>query len=59
MLNYKTQENEEGDILNSFLRQKGVVKTFCVDCHSIEALSKFKYFHHKDKVRGIGVDYLH
>ena len=59
VLNYKKQENIEGNALDSFLRVKGVQKTFCVDCHNIEALSKFKYFHHKDKVRDIGVDYLH
>ncbi|OQK18231.1 hypothetical protein AU255_10470 [Methyloprofundus sedimenti] len=58
VLDYKKQENIEGDISNSFLRHKGVEKTFCVDCHGIEALSKYKYYHHEDKVRGIGVDYL-
>ena len=59
VLNHTTQKNVEGNILNSFLRRKGVQKTFCVDCHSIEALAKYKYFHHKDKMRDIGVDYLH
>ncbi|WP_428355585.1 cytochrome c3 family protein [Methyloprofundus sp.] len=58
VLNYKKQENIEGDITNSYLRHKGVEKTFCVDCHGIEALPKYKYYHHEDKVRGIGVDYL-
>ncbi|NOQ65498.1 MAG: hypothetical protein GQ582_13385 [Methyloprofundus sp.] len=58
ILNYRNQENIEGDILNSFLRHKGVVGTFCVDCHGIEALPKYKYYHHENKVRGIGVDYL-
>lgn len=58
VLDYKKQENIEGDITNSFLRHKGVAETFCVDCHGIEALPKYKYYHHKDKVRGIGVDYL-
>ena len=58
VLDYKKQENIEGDISNSFLRHKGVEKTFCVDCHGIEALPKYKYYHHEDKVRGIGVDYL-
>ncbi len=58
VLNYKQQENLEGDIMNSFLRHKGVEGTFCIDCHGIEALPKYKYYHHEDKVRGIGVDYL-
>ncbi len=59
VLDYTKQENLEGDILNSFLHRKGAVAgTFCVDCHGIEALPKYKYFHDKEKVRGIGVDYL-
>lgn len=55
ILDHRKQENIEGDISNSFLRDKGVAGTFCVDCHGIEALPKYKYYHHKDKVRGIGV----
>ncbi len=51
-------KNIEGTVLNSFLRRKGPGKTFCVDCHGFEVLPKYKYFHHKDKVRDIGVDYL-
>ena len=58
MLDYKKQENIEGNALNSFLRHKGVKDTFCVDCHNLEALPKYKYFHHEDKMRDIGVDYL-
>ncbi len=58
VLDPKKQENVEGNALSSFLRHKGVKKTFCMDCHGIEALSKFKYFHHEDKARDIGVDYL-
>ncbi len=54
----KGLKNQEGDVLNSFLLRKGVAKTFCVDCHSIEGLSKYKYYHHEKKVRDIGVDYL-
>jgi len=52
------RENQEGDSKTSFLRRLGVEGTFCVDCHSIEALPKYKYFHDKDLVRDIGVDYL-
>ena len=58
VLDPKKQENVEGNALTSFLRHKGVKKTFCMDCHGIEALAKYKYFHHEDKVRDIGVDYL-
>ncbi|MEE9338088.1 MAG: NHL domain/cytochrome c family protein, partial [Methylococcaceae bacterium] len=58
VLDPKKQENVEGNAISSFLRLKGVKKTFCMDCHGIEALAKYKYFHHEDKVRDIGVDYL-
>ncbi|GDX85309.1 hypothetical protein LBMAG43_13510 [Methylococcaceae bacterium] len=50
-------DNVEGSPLNSFLRTEGVKGTFCVDCHGMNALPKFKYFHDKEKVRDI-VDYL-
>jgi predicted CXXCH cytochrome family protein len=51
-------DNVEGTPLNSFLRTEGVKGTFCVDCHGMNALPKFKYFHDKNTVRQIGVDYL-
>ncbi|MDD5755311.1 MAG: cytochrome c3 family protein, partial [Methylococcales bacterium] len=50
-------ENVEGSPLNSFLRTEGVKGTFCIDCHGMNALPKFKYFHDKEKVRQV-VDYL-
>lgn len=50
-------DNVEGSPLNSFLRTEGVKGTFCVDCHGMNALPKFKYFHDKEKVRHV-VDYL-
>ncbi len=40
-----THGNEEGTVLNSFLRRKGVSGTFCVDCHGPESHYKYKYFH--------------
>lgn len=49
--------NEEGTALNSFLRRKGIKGTFCVDCHGLEARTKYKYYHDR-KVRDIGIDYL-
>lgn len=54
----KNRENLEGNSMNSFLRVKGVTDTFCVDCHSIEAMPKFKYYHDADLVRDLGVNYL-
>jgi len=58
VLDFTQKKNQEGHILNSFLRHKGVFGTFCVDCHGIEAMPKYKYFHHDKKARNIGVDYL-
>lgn len=52
------KENVEGTALNSFLRTKGIKGTFCVDCHGLEAQTKFKYYHDPKLVRSIGVDYL-
>ncbi len=49
--------NLTGNILDSFLRQRGVADSFCVDCHGIEAPLKYKYYHHP-RVRDQGVDYL-
>ena len=39
------EKNQEGNVLNSFLRNKGVKNTFCVDCHGIEAKPRYKYYH--------------
>ncbi len=55
----QNRENKEGTMLNSFLRQKDIKGTFCVECHGIEALPKYKYYHDAKLVRNIGVDYLH
>jgi predicted CXXCH cytochrome family protein len=52
-----TEENSAGDISNSFLRLTDLKGTFCVECHGLEARSKYKYYHDK-VVRDIGVDYL-
>lgn len=52
------KENIEGTMLNSFLRYKEVKGTFCVSCHGLEALPKYKYYHDGKLVRDIGVDYL-
>lgn len=52
------KENVEGTMLNSFLRHKAVKGTFCVSCHGLEALPKYKYYHDGKLVRDIGVDYL-
>ena len=52
------KENVEGRNIDSFLRHKGVSGTFCVDCHGMEGLVKYKYFHDKARSRNKGVDYL-
>lgn len=38
-------KNQDGNVLNSFLRRRGVKDTFCVGCHGIEARLKYRYFH--------------
>ena len=50
-------ENQAGNVLNSFLRRKGVDNTFCVDCHGLETRLKYKYYHDKFS-RDVGVDYI-
>ena len=52
------KENQEGRNISSFLRHKGVSGTFCVDCHGMEGLVKYKYYHDKKRARSKGVDYL-
>ncbi len=51
-------ENQEGTVLTSFLRQKGVKDTFCVDCHGMNALLKYKYYHDKELVKDETIDYI-
>lgn len=38
-------KNQEGNVLNSFLRRRGAKDTFCVECHGIETRLKYKYYH--------------
>ncbi|MCH9697325.1 MAG: NHL domain/cytochrome c family protein [Gammaproteobacteria bacterium] len=52
------KDNQEGTVLNSFLRLKGVKNTFCVDCHGINALLKYKYYHDKTIVQEESLDYI-
>ncbi|VAX00528.1 hypothetical protein MNBD_GAMMA20-1489 [hydrothermal vent metagenome] len=49
--------NLTGNVINSFLRRRGAKDSFCVDCHGIEAVLKFKYYHDM-RVRDGGVNYL-
>ncbi|MCF6209770.1 MAG: 6-bladed beta-propeller [Gammaproteobacteria bacterium] len=51
------QGNLTGNVLNSFLRQRGAKGSFCIDCHGIEAPLKYKYYH-APLVRDQGTDYL-
>ncbi|NOZ52832.1 MAG: hypothetical protein GXP08_06750 [Gammaproteobacteria bacterium] len=50
-------KNQDGNVLNSFLRRKGAKGTFCVDCHGLETRVKYKYYH-DELVRDKGIDYL-
>jgi len=50
-------KNIEGDSHNSFLRNKGVRETFCVDCHRDETLFKYRYYHDKRSEQS-GIDYF-
>ena len=47
--------NLSGNVLSRFLRRRK--DRFCVDCHGIEAILKFKYYH-DTRVRDGDVDYL-
>jgi len=38
-------KNQDGNVLDSFLRHTGSKGTFCVDCHGLEAQIKYKYYH--------------
>ena len=40
-------QNEEGNVLNSFLNAKSPQGMFCVNCHGIESQIRFKYYHDK------------
>lgn len=39
------QDPHEGNVLNSFLRQKRTEEGFCADCHGLETRIKYKYYH--------------
>jgi len=38
-------KNQDGNVINSFLRRRGAKDTFCVSCHGIETRLKYKYYH--------------
>ena len=38
-------KNIEGDATNSFLINKNVTSGVCIDCHSIDAVYRYKYYH--------------
>jgi len=52
-----TKKNQDGNVLNSFLRRKGAKETFCIDCHGLETQVKYKYYHDKLS-RDKNIDYL-
>ncbi len=41
----KPEKNDNGNILSSFLRNKEIQNSFCVNCHGIETKIKYKYYH--------------
>ncbi|MGZ8242740.1 cytochrome c3 family protein [Methylomagnum sp.] len=52
------KDNLEGTQRDAFLRHKGVDGTFCIDCHGLEGIVKYKYFHDKKRSRNKNLDYL-
>ncbi|MDF9390919.1 MULTISPECIES: cytochrome c3 family protein [Methylococcus] len=52
------RENLEGSNRDAFLRAKDADKVFCVDCHGLGTLVKYKYYHDARRARNGGVDYL-
>ncbi len=50
-------KNQDGNVLNSFLRRKGAKGTFCVNCHGLETRIKYKYYH-DELAREKEIDYL-
>jgi len=51
------KELNEGNSHNSFLRNKGASNTFCVDCHGVDALVKYRLYH-EEKVENKDIDYI-
>ncbi|MDH5432885.1 MAG: hypothetical protein OEY19_03005 [Gammaproteobacteria bacterium] len=39
-------KNLEGNVFNSFLRNKNTQNIICADCHGKDSLFRYKYFHH-------------
>lgn len=48
---------EEGNSQSSFLRQKGTKGSFCIDCHGIESIIKYRYYHDEKSVNK-NIDYI-
>ncbi len=40
-----SRKNEEGDAMNSFLRNKNSELIVCANCHGADAIFRYKYFH--------------
>ena len=53
----KKIKNQDGNVLNSFLRNNGSKGSFCINCHGLETQVKYKYFHDQ-LARDKGIDYL-
>ena len=50
-------EQSEGSSRNSFLRFKSA-KSVCRDCHGLDSLGRYKYYHHKSQRKGAGKQLL-
>jgi predicted CXXCH cytochrome family protein len=50
-------KNREGNATNSFLRNVSY-NNICIDCHGLDALFRFKYFHNPPGAT-IGADFIH
>lgn len=48
---------QEGHSQSSFLRQKGTKGSFCVDCHGLESIIKYRYYHDEKSVNN-NIDYI-
>jgi predicted CXXCH cytochrome family protein len=40
-----TDRDEDGTVLDSFLRREQIQNSFCVDCHGLETRIKYKFYH--------------
>jgi predicted CXXCH cytochrome family protein len=49
--------DQDGTIMNSFLKEETIKESFCIECHGIETRIKYKYYH-DHRSRPERADYL-